>query len=305
MDLDLNQLRAFHAVARTGSYTRAAQRLHVTQSAVSHAMRKLEDSVGRPLVKRRGRGITLTAEGRTLQETCERVFAELERAQAKLGEEPAVRERIVLGATVEFGTTVLVSQLAGFQRAHPELHLDLHLSHHLVQPLLRDEIDLAVDCRPHPHPSVASEELFRERYSVIVSPAFLAEHPIAGPRGLEDLPVLSMDEEAEWWSNVLRALPPGERPSLRRLVCINHVRGIINATIAGMGVGLVPSYTVLDELEDGRLLALFPELELLEDRFRLSYKHHRRHEPAIQSLAAFLRELDVAALGGAILRPGA
>ena len=298
MDLDLNQLRTFHAVARAHSYTRAARRLHVTQSAVSHAMRKLEDRVGQPLVLRRGRSFTLTPAGQELFESCERIFAELGRVEVRLSGEGGPRRRLVLGATVEFGTTVLIERLAPFVEAHPELHLDFRFSHHLVQPLLRDEVDLAVDCVPHPHPSVVSTDLFRETYKVIAAPSFLARNPVGGPADLAHLPLLSMDGEGAWWGRVLRALPV--RPRLRRIVTLNHVRGIINATVAGLGVGLAPSYTVLAELEEGRLVELFPDLSLLEDRFRIVCKHSRRHQPAIVALSEFLRAMDLGAIGGAI-----
>jgi len=304
VDLDLNQLRSFHAVARTHSYTRAAQRLHVTQSAVSHAMRKLEDGVGRPLVQRRGRSFELTADGRFLLEVCERVFGELDRAQQRLSQDAPGSQRLVLGATVEFGTTVLVSRLAPFLQAHPEIHLDLHFSHHLVEPLLRDQVDLAVDCVPHPDPSVLAIDLFRERYSIIASPGFLARHPVTRAEQLELLPVLSLDAQGAWWSRVLRALPDGQRLALERIMVLNHVRGIINASMAGLGIGLVPTYTVLDELDDGRLCALLPQLPLREDRFRIVCKHSRVDSPAIQALVTFLQAMNPGDFGDAIGRAG-
>ncbi len=302
MDLDLNQLRVFHQVARANSYTRAAQALHVTQSAVSHAMRKLESRVGRPLVRRRGRGFELTADGRYLLEVSERIFGELEEAQRHLLDD-APTQRLVLGATVEFGTTVLVSRLAPFVEAHPEIHLDLYFSHHLVEPLLRDEIDLAVDCHPHPHPSIQSTDLFRETYSVIASPGFVERHGLERPEELAALPVLSLDPQGAWWARVLRALPPRRRPVLRRVVALNHVRGIINAALVGLGVGLVPTYTVLPELGDGRLRALFPGLRLREDRFRVLCKQQRQEWPAVRAMTDFLLELEPGDFGDAITPP--
>jgi DNA-binding transcriptional LysR family regulator len=115
--------------------------------------------------------------------------------------------------------------------------------------------------------------------------------------------VLSLDGEGEWWANFLRALPLDRRPRLGRIVALNHVRGIINAAMAGLGVGLVPTYTVLRELEDGRLLGLFPDLELLEDRFRVVCKRSRSDEPAIRALREFLLTLEPGELGDAIGRP--
>ena len=77
-ELDLQQLRAFHMVLQVGSFSGAARRLHRTQSAVSHAVRKLEDSAGMRLLDRRGREVRPTEEGHRLELACESIFATLD-----------------------------------------------------------------------------------------------------------------------------------------------------------------------------------------------------------------------------------
>ncbi len=298
MPLDLNQLRTFLGLARHRGHTRAAAHLHVTQSAVSHAVRKLERSLGRRLVESSGRRFALTAEGRFLHQACERIFREVEEVERHLRPGSlGATTRVVLGATVEFGTTVLIRKMRPFLDAHPELHVDFHFSHDLVQPLLRDEVDLAVDCRFHPHPSVESTPLFRETWAVIASPDFLARQAVRSPRDLEPLPVLSMDRDGEWWANLLEALTDRERPVLRRLVVVNHVRGIVNAALNGIGVGLVPRYSVLRELASGALVPLFPGLSLLEDEFRIFQKRWRARRETNRAVVAYLEGLDAAELG--------
>ncbi len=298
MQLDLNKLHVFLEAARTGNYTAAAQHLHVTQSAVSHAIRKLETSVDLPLVEWRARRLCLTDQGEYLYRVCERVFRDLEDAEQRLAERSQqVAYTVVLGATVEFGTTVLVRRIRPLLERHPGLHVDFRFHHDLVQPLLRDELDLAVDCTPHLHPSVQETPLLRETYVVVASPAFLAHNPVHAPRDLERYPVLSMDKRGDWWAHLLEALPPRERPALGRVIQINHVRGIINAALDGMGVGLVPMYTVLRALADGTLVALFPDLELLEDRFCIYQKRSRADREKNQRVTRFLlglREQDIA-----------
>jgi DNA-binding transcriptional LysR family regulator len=305
MPLDLNQLRTFLAVARHRGHTRAAAHLHVTQSAVSHAVRKLERGLGYPLIESSGRRFALTEQGRHLQQACERIFREVEEVERRLVPGAlGARARVVLGATVEFGTTVLIRKMRPFLDAHPELHVDFLFSHDLVQPLLRDEVDVAVDCRFHPHPSVESTPLFRETWSAIASPEFLARHEVRVPRDLEPLPVLSMDREGEWWANLLQALPDEERPSLGRLVVVNHVRGIINAAMDGIGVGLVPRYTVLREIASGALVALFPGVDLLEDQFRIFQKRWRARREENRAVVAYLQGLDAGEYGETMGRAG-
>ncbi|OGS34019.1 MAG: hypothetical protein A3J82_06120, partial [Elusimicrobia bacterium RIFOXYA2_FULL_69_6] len=270
---ELNKLEVLREAARSGSYTAAASRLHLTPSAVSHAVRKLEAGLGRSLVEWRGRRLSLTDEGEYLYRVCERVFGELDEAGERLaGKASLVEQSVTLGATVEFGSYVLIRKLRTLLEAHPELKVDFFFSHELVQPLLRDEIDLAVDCRPHPSPAVESVSLFREKYAVVAAPAFLRKHPVSAPRDLERLPVLSLDKEGAWWRNMREAVPPGGRPAFERVIAVNHIRGMINAAAEGLGVALLPTFTMLDELERGTLRVLFPRLRLLEDHFRVVQK---------------------------------
>ncbi|MBI5239033.1 MAG: LysR family transcriptional regulator [Elusimicrobia bacterium] len=299
--LDLNKLEVLREAARSGGYTAAAARLHLTPSAVSHAIRKLEAGLGRALVEWRGRRLTLSDDGEYLYRVCERVFGELDEAGERLAGKAALLEQtVVLGATVEFGSHVLIRKLRPLLEAHPELRLDFLFSHELTGPLLRDEIDLAVDCRPHPNAVVERTSLFREKYAVVAAPAFLKRHPVSAPRDLEGLPVLSLDKEGHWWRNMLEAAPPSGRPVFRRVIAVNHIRGMINAAAEGLGVALIPKYAVLDDLERGRLRVLFPGLKLLEDRFCVYQKRARAGRAKNRLVTRFLTGMKVDEFGDAM-----
>lgn len=301
MNLDLSKLRTFVEVVRCNSYTAAARRLNVTQSAVSHAIRKLESSTDTSLVEWRSRRIHLTSEGEVLFRVCDRVFRDLEDVEAGiLSRRDGVVHSVVLGAPVEFGTTVLARKIVPFLRDHPELHVDFLFSHNLVQPLLDDEIDIAVDCKPHVHPSIDSIGLFREKYVVVASPGFLERSAIRSPLDLQDHPVVSLDKDATWWDNMLLALPPGERPAFRHVIQINHVRGIINATQEGLGVAFLPKYTVLGEIERRSLVVLFPELKLLEDRFAVYQKRSLATREKNRLMTGYLLGLQLDEYGDSI-----
>ncbi|MCU0665101.1 MAG: LysR family transcriptional regulator [Myxococcota bacterium] len=301
MRLDLTQLRTFYESVRLGSYTAAAVRLHISQSAVSHAVAKLEQSVGRALVEWRARKLCLTDEGEALMEVCGRVFTELEEAESRLiNPEQTLVRTVRLGAPVEFGSTVLLLKLSPLLEENPWLRLDFTFSHNLFEPLVRKEVDLAVDCRLHVHPELERCELFREKYVVIASPAFLAASPVHSPLDLGSLPVLSLDKQGQWWGNLLEALPVKKRPVLRRIMEINHLRGIIHAALLGLGLGLVPKYTVLEELDRGSLLSLFPRLPLLEDRFALYEHRGLKRRPGNRLVAQFMQSLDASEFGDAI-----
>jgi LysR family glycine cleavage system transcriptional activator len=303
--LDLGRLEVFLEAARSGNYTIAARRLHVTQSAVSHAIRKLEEGIGRRLVEWRGRRFTLTDDGEYVRLVCERVFRDLGQAEDALSERGPGRTQVVtVGATVEFGTTVLVRKLRPLLETSPWLHVDFRLQDDLTQLLLRDEIDLAVDCAAHTHPSIQATRLFREKYQIVASPAFLARHPVRRPNDIERVPVLSFDKAGHWWTNALRSIPGQRRPVLGQTIEVNQVRGMVHAALEGYGVALLPKYTVLGKIARGDLVALFPRLRLLEDWFCIYQKRTSSKREKNRAMTAFLLKLEVAEFGDAIRGAG-
>jgi LysR family transcriptional regulator, glycine cleavage system transcriptional activator len=299
--LELSRLEVFLEAARCGSYTLAARRLHVTPSAVSHALRKLEDRLGRSLVEWRGRRFSLTDDGEYVRQVCEQVFHDLGQAEHVLAARtPGRAQAIVVGATVEFGTTVLVRKLRPLFDAAPWLHVDFRFGDDLAPLLQRDEIDLAIDCKAHTHPSVEATRLFREKYLMVASPAFLAAHPVRRTIDLERVPVISLDKEGAWWDKALRAIPGLRRPVLGRVVEINQVHGMVHAALEGYGVALLPKYTVLGKVARGDLKGLFPRLRLLEDWFCLYQKRANAGREKNRALTDFLLRLDMSEFGDAI-----
>ena len=291
MALDLYQLKVFWVFARLRHFTRSAEQLYVTQSAVSHALKKLERSVGTALIERRRGQYSLTEAGLDLMAVYEKVFREIERFEGELKRgQKQKRQKLAFGAPVEFGTTVLTRRMSAFVRAHPELHLRFHFSHKLHSPLLQGELDMIIDCRSCHHPEVERIPLFRERYVVIASPRFLSRNPVSQPRDLEDVVVLSMDEAGEWWNNFVFAQTGDERVILKQIVQINHIRGLINGALSGLGVSFVPRYTVESELKKGLLCDVFPGGQLMDDHFCIYIKRDRMHLEKNRLLMNFLKE---------------
>jgi DNA-binding transcriptional LysR family regulator len=291
--LDLPQLRTFYTLAQTGSFTACARRLNRTQSAVSHAMAKLEDLAGLPLLARRGRELGLTEEGRRLYQACEQVFATLDAAADDLRRHQTLaRGRIRIGATVEFGSSILMKHMQPFLAAHPDLDIDFTLSQDLLAPLLRDDLDLIVDCREHPLPALRKAPLFRETYVVVCAPAFRKAHRIKVPTDLSRGPVLSLDKAGAWWNRFLMATPGREQPHLDRIIVVDHIRAMIHAAVAGMGALLVPRYSVLEELRRGDLIALFPTIRPTEDRFSVYQKKVKAGHEKLKLLTRYLQSLS-------------
>lgn len=124
MHLPLNALRAFEASARHLSLTRAALELHVTQTAVSQHIRKLEDHLGKPLFRRLPRGLALTDEGLALLPTLSDAFARMETALEQIRENRP-REVLTVGVVGTFAVGWLLPRLRHFQQTHPFVDLRL------------------------------------------------------------------------------------------------------------------------------------------------------------------------------------
>ena len=302
--LELNRLRIFLEATRSGNYTAAGRRLHITPSAVSHAIRTLEDAAGRRLVEWRHRRLTLTDDGDYVREVCERVFQEIDQAEHVLStRSPGGTQVITIGATVEFGSTVLVRKLRPLLDAVPWLRINLRFRDDLESLLLADEIDVAVDCASHTHPSLTVTRLFREKYLIVASPEFLGAHRVRQPLDLERVPVISCDREGAWWANALKSIPGRHRPVLRQIIEIDQVRGMVHAALEGYGVALLPKYTAIGKVVRRELTTLFPRLRLLEDWFSVSQKRTSVMRQKNRVVTDFLLHMDVTEFGDAISGP--
>jgi DNA-binding transcriptional LysR family regulator len=291
--LDLAQLRTFFTLAQTGSFTECAHRLHRTQSAVSHAMAKLEGLVGVPLLSKRGRDLGLTEEGRRLYQACEQAFATLDAAAEDLRRHQSLaRGRLRVGSTVEFGSSILMKHMQPFVAAHPGLDLEFTLQQDLLTLLLRDDLDLIIDCQEHPLPTLKKVPLFRETYVVACSPSFRKAHRLRVPADLSRGPVLSLDKAGAWWNRFLMAVPDREQPQLDPIIAVDHIRAMIHAAVAGMGALLVPRYSVMEELRRGDLVALFPTIRPTEDRFSIYQKKVKAPQEKQRLLTKYLQSLS-------------
>ncbi|HCY88048.1 MAG TPA: hypothetical protein DHV36_23125 [Desulfobacteraceae bacterium] len=293
MQVDLNKLRTFYILAGTRNYTACAEKLCLTQSAVSHAIKKLEAELGFDLVDRQNRQFRLTRRGEYLFSRCAGIFDRIEEALDGLAEKENHPVFLTLGAPVEFGSSVFIKGMEPFIRQYPHIHLDFILDASLLTPLLTDEVDLIIDCVPHIHEDLVAVPLLREEYSVVAAPAYIAEHGISTIRDLNRCSLLSFDRELGWWKNFINALTEDAGFGFGGIIRISNVRGIINAALAGIGVGFVPRYTVLKELEKGLLTELFAETEVLNDQINIYLKRRNFEKQVFKDLIGHIKSLKL------------
>ncbi len=296
--MDLNQLEVFFMLGKVKNFTETAKLMYVTQSAISHAIKKLEKSLDLRLITRSGRNFSLTPAGRELFHSCEKIFYEVEHAKDNLKnhrENPVWN--ITLGSPVEFGNTILIPLINDFMQAYPNYQLDFLFSNSLSEPLVTDEVDFIIDCKEHFATKLTRLQLFREEYAVVASPDYVRQCNLLEVAALENVTVLSLDNKRRWWSNFLMALPAHLRPRFKSVTAINHIRGMIVGALVGMGVRFVPRYTVSKELEIRLLVAMFGSIRPLADNFCIYIKQEKLALAKNKHLVDYLRSLAPAEFG--------
>lgn len=291
--MDLNKLKTFYILAGTKSYTRCGEKLCLTQSAVSHAIKKLETDLGFDLVDRESRQFRLTPKGEYLFRRCPGIFDRVEAALDGLAGKAALPVTMTLGVPPEFGASVLVKGMVPFLRKHTNIHMDFVLESELLPSLLTDELDIIVDCTPHVHQDVMTIPLLREEYAVIATARYIKEKKISTVRDLSRCNLLSFDRELAWWKNFINALTQEAGFGFESVTRITNVRGIINGALESMGVGFVPRYTVLRELAQGALVELFPEIGVLNDQINIYLKKRNYEKQAFRDLIGHIKSLKL------------
>lgn len=255
--LDLSTLRGFESSARLLSFTKAAQELHLTQSAVSRQVQGLEDELGRALFKRATRRIELTRDGQRLLSAVQALLRGLdETVQAIRGRE-ALHAAVSFSSFGSFASLWLIPRLPAFHRLHPDVDIRISAVDRF-QDIRAERIDLVVRyCRPSDAPADAVL-LFPESIVVIASPALVKRGK--GIRKVEDLAHHTwlamhdfvLDSPVTWETWLERAGAPDLKPA--KTVAFNMTDQIVQAVLAQQGVGLGRWPLVRDMIERGELV---------------------------------------------------
>jgi DNA-binding transcriptional LysR family regulator len=204
--MNLSQLETFLTVARTGSFTRAADLVHLTQSAVSRQVQDLEESLGVQLFERLGRTISLTHHGKILVEEATRLLQNVKNVKDRLRDlDEEMSGDLRVGATVTAANTFLPSVLADFRRKNPRVNLSLQpgQSMGLLTKIRSNELDVAITGPVEEHPDLTSFAAIEDEL-VLVGAAdhFLARKGTLKPNQLQGVGFISRDEGSDTQSLV-------------------------------------------------------------------------------------------------------
>ncbi len=250
----LNSLRAFAALAATGSFTRAGEELGVTQAAVSQQVKALETRLGVGLVERSGRSIALTAEGISLAAGLEAGFAQMRRSLEALTRLDAARP-LQITMSPAFAAEWMLPRIPEFQRRHPEITLLLNPSAEIME-LKPGGIDLAVRYLERPPRKSAARPLLVLDTGVIGTPALLGRPATRDPQALASLPwleELGRNDVAQWFQR--RGIVP-DRP-----LSVTRMPGglIMQAVRRGVGVTISVRDYFAEDIRSGSVVVAFPE----------------------------------------------
>lgn len=280
--LPLNALRAFEASARHLSFTKAAIELCVTQAAISHQVKGLEERLGVELFRRLPRGLALTDEGRsllpTLRESFDRIAGLLERFETG---RPV--EVLNVGAVGTFALGWLLPRLAGFRQAHPEIDLRLTTNNNRVD-LAAEGLDYALRFGGGAWHGTAALRLFEAPMTPVCAPALTAA--LDQPVDLADHALLRSYRADEWtlWSEAA-----GIEPLQARGPVFDSSIALAEVAAAGEGVALVPALLFSRYFDDGRLLRPFP-IEVSLGSYWLTWLQSRSLTPAMLAFRDWLTD---------------
>jgi LysR family transcriptional regulator, glycine cleavage system transcriptional activator len=281
----LSAVRVFEAAARHENFTSAANELGMTQAAVSHQIRLLEDRLGLQLFTREKRRVHLTEAARRVAAAAGRGLDMIESAFAELRAEDEAT--LTVSTTPTFANAWLAWRLGGFQMAHPDTAVRLVVSAE-VSDFNAGAVDVAIRSGRGDWDDGRAEALMPIEFTPMCSPAFLAAR--GGSIMLEDLPnlpLISPDEPswARWLADAgLDAGPVRLKPGVRMDSEANEG----HAAMAGLGVAMLTPFFWASDMAEGKLVRLFDQTSTLGQGYWIVAPEHRWRSPKIARFREWL-----------------
>ncbi|HEX8129070.1 MAG TPA: LysR family transcriptional regulator [Pyrinomonadaceae bacterium] len=259
--MEMSQLRAFRVVAETLNFTRAAARLHLTQAAVSHQIKALETELGEPLFIRLKRGVKLSQAGEAALEYAERILDDAEALREQVsGAERAFVGRVRAAAATQAFVHLFASLFESFMRANPKIELSFRTTASTEQTLadvLAGATDVGFASLPVYSPALQVTELFEDELVLVVGGA----HPLADNGGAATVKEIERERLImfERGTSIRRTTEDffkraGIRPALA--LESNDTYFMKRMVEQGLGISILPSWTVREEVEAGKLAQL-------------------------------------------------
>ncbi|MEP7454558.1 LysR family transcriptional regulator [Phyllobacterium sp. SB3] len=256
-------IEEFVAVVDAGSFSAAADKLHLSRSAVGKTIARLEERLGVRLCQRTTRSFKLTDDGHSFYEHCQTLLATLDSAETVIASgKNVVSGRLRLSLPVLFGRRCVAPVLFELARQYPSLRLEVSFTDRPVD-LVAEGYDLVVRNAGLPDTTnLAAKRIARQRMTVCASPAYLMSH--GTPETIEDIAA----HQAILYGqngNIRSWLFPNDRKgfdtaSTASRIILDDLEAVADAAVGGMGLAWLPCWLIRDQLETGKLKRLLPDV---------------------------------------------
>lgn len=287
----MSLLLAFEAAGRHGSFTKAAAELALTQSAVSRQVQALEALLEVSLFKRDGRHIELTAAGALYQHELAAALARIRSATLQTISHRSEADTLHLAVLPTFASKWLMPRMSDFYTRHPGSLVHIHSR--IVRGDLSEGADdmTAIICAGSGQwPGYQAHRLLSEKLVVVASPKVLPGHAAMSPQQASRQVLLSVVSRPHAWAEWFAHNELHHQGAMRMGPSFEQTAHLIQAVVAGIGIGLVPRILVQDELASGELVTLFQPMESGRGYY-LAYPAPYQNLPALKAFREWLLSL--------------
>jgi len=290
MPYSLSQIRIFEAVAQYESYTRAAEKLFMTQPAVSMQIKQLEDNTGLALFERQGKRIVQTAAGLAMSAYSREILAQHQGMLNALEDLKNIHQGYIKVSAATTSLYFVTKMLANFSKLHEGITISLNVTNRkvLVEQLHNYESDLVIMGEPPTNIELHSRRLMLNPL-VVIAPV---GHPLAGQR---NIPMQALVRE----KFIVRETGSGTRDAIKRFFTAHELpfvtglemgsnESIKYAVIAGLGLGIVSLHTIQLELDAQALVILDVEHFPIRRYWHLVTREGKRLSPAAQAFEEYM-----------------
>ncbi|HEV7578622.1 MAG TPA: LysR family transcriptional regulator [Caldimonas sp.] len=287
--LDLNDVALFVQVVRAGSFAAAARRLGMPANSASRRIQQLEQQVGLRLLQRSTRKLTLTDAGATFYARCADQVEALAEAAQELGEGSQVASgRVRVAAPADFFNIFRMALIAEFLDAHPKVRLDFVLSDERAD-MIEQGIDVAIRAGKVLEPTWVARRIGTGRITMVASPAYVAARgtpdSVAALASHDCVTLPSTSGRTVWR---LDGPDGASETQVAGRFSANTAQALLEAVLAGLGIGLLPAVMTSPHVRAGELLEVLPEQSVDGIEAYLVYLSRRQLPRAVSAFIEFM-----------------
>jgi LysR family glycine cleavage system transcriptional activator len=283
-------LTVFNEVAKTKNLTRAAENLGISQSAISHQIRDLEQRVGRQLLLRHAQGVSLTQHGQSLSSTTEPAFRLLDAGFSEVSRKQRKRS-LTISLPTALALKWLVPRLKDFRKLHPDLDLFLDTTDTLVD-FDTSDVDVAIRYAIPTEGNYYMSKIRDESLVAVLSPSLLAEAKKANPSpDINNFPILEDAFDSRWneWAELSKQTFDRATNSI---VKYTDSAVMISAATNSQGMALARLIMVEDDIAQGRLIMFNHKQVTLERQLLFLCRRSERNEAGVAAFRRWLKVLE-------------